>query len=283
MACHLRSASAPSSPRSNETSVEDQLQIITETISSASATTETMYDALRRLVSVYNNIEEIMCLRSSQVSLCQPKQRKAVEDELERSLLLLDLCSSMQDSFSDIKASFQEMQLITKRGGVAKTAQKQFKKISNESTSINQQNCRVVKLLAEANDIAVSVLESLSHNMSKRIATRSCSKRSLIHKTFQNKRVVCDGEKLQALELEIADLEGGVETLFKTLVQSRVSLVNTLSLSIDVTTPSPYDWHPPFRGSADHCMNCTENYSDENKTQFWSTCCRFTVINRVIQ
>uniref|UniRef100_K3YM38 Uncharacterized protein n=1 Tax=Setaria italica TaxID=4555 RepID=K3YM38_SETIT len=184
MACHLRSASAPSSPRSNETSVEDQLQIITETISSASATTETMYDALRRLVSVYNNIEEIMCLRSSQVSLFQPKQRKAVEDELERSLLLLDLCRGV----AAVEAKIQFQSYIR----FAKTAQKQFKKISNESTSINQQNCRV------------------------RMATRSCSKWSLIHKTFQKKRVVFDGEKLQALELEIADLEGGVETLFKT-------------------------------------------------------------------
>lgn len=93
--------------------------------------------------------------------LCSSQQKKAVEDDLERSLLLLDICSSMQDSSSDIKASIQEMHLITKRGDIAavkakiqfqsyicfaKKAQKQLKKISNESTSINQQDCRVVKL-----------------------------------------------------------------------------------------------------------------------------------------
>jgi hypothetical protein len=88
----------------------------------------------------------------------------------------------------------------------------------------------VVKLFWSC-DIAVLILESSSHIMSKRIAMWITSKWSLIHKTFQKKRVVCAGEKLQALELE---------TLFKTLVQSRVSL-NTPSL----------DRCPPFRGSAD--------------------------------
>ncbi|KAF7095652.1 hypothetical protein CFC21_097768 [Triticum aestivum] len=237
MTYHLRSASAPSSPRSNKPQVEQQLQSLSATISSPLVTIDMACEGLRKLEDIYSCIEEMMCTPSNQVSFCKTLQRVAVEAELGRSLVVLDLCNAMQETLMDLKMTVQELLLVLKRGEdatcqfkeyirLAKKAQKQFKKISKKTAS-DKNDSRVVMLMAEAREITISLLESTSCILSKQI---EMPKWSLVSKTLQKSKVVCKEEQLRALECSIEDLESGVELLYRSLIQNRVFLLNALSL-----------------------------------------------------
>ncbi|KAJ1269575.1 hypothetical protein BS78_07G222500 [Paspalum vaginatum] len=212
MASHLRSTSLPSSPRSNIAEVEQQVRSLKGTMASSSATIDTMCGGLSKLGSLYSGIEEMMCTPSNQANLCQTLQRKAVEGELGRSLILLDLCSTMQESFIELKM------IITNK------VHKQFK-VCKKTTS-DKKDCRVGKLLAEARLITASVLEYTSCLLTKQI---EMPKRSLISITFQKRKVLCEEEQPHALKCSIRDLESRAELLFGKLIHCRVSLLNTLS------------------------------------------------------
>ncbi|KAF8653958.1 hypothetical protein HU200_062098 [Digitaria exilis] len=228
MACHLRSVSAPSSPRSNKANIEEELQTLKATISSPSVTIETIVDGLDKIVSIYNCIDELTCLPSN-----QRQQRKAVDEELERSLVLLDLSNAMQENYGELKVSVQEMQMVLKRGDVAplsvkvqsyarlaKKAQKQFKKINSKAAS-DIEGCRVVMLLAEAREIAVprsnetdveEQLQSLKATISSPSATIGTIQRKAVEEELECSLILLDlcsamQESFTELRTSIQDMQ----------------------------------------------------------------------------
>uniref|UniRef100_A0ACD5ZTP6 Uncharacterized protein n=1 Tax=Avena sativa TaxID=4498 RepID=A0ACD5ZTP6_AVESA len=204
MAYHQRSASTPSSPRSNKPEIEKELQSLSTVTSSPSATIDTTCDGLRRLEGIYICIEEMMCIPSNQVTLCQTLQRKAVDAEIGRSLVLLDLCNSMQESFMELKMTVQQLLLALSRGEdassqvkaysrLSKKAQKQFKKVSKKAFS-DDKDCRVVMLMAEAREISISLLETTCRILAKQVE---------MPKAFLKSKFVCGEEQLRVLECSI--------------------------------------------------------------------------------
>ncbi|KAG2580569.1 hypothetical protein PVAP13_6NG356400 [Panicum virgatum] len=167
MASHLTSSSLPSSPRSNEAAVEQQLENLKTIISSPSATIDTMCHGLRRLTSIYNGIGEMMCTPSNQASLCQTLQKKAVEEVLGRSLILLDLCSAMQESFTDLKMTVQELLMSLKRGDIAAAQQFEMPKWSIISKTFQKLVCEEEQL--QALECSIRDLESGAELLFRRL------------------------------------------------------------------------------------------------------------------
>lgn len=87
----------------------------------------------------------------------------------------------------------------------------------------------MVKLLTEAGEATVTMIRSSFELLSTQIATPNSNKWALVSKAFQKKKVTCEEEQLQ-VQLDIVDVDSEVQTLFRRLIQSRVSLLNTLSL-----------------------------------------------------
>ncbi|XP_047045981.1 uncharacterized protein LOC124650513 [Lolium rigidum] len=218
-----------SSLEANEAELEQELLSLGASISS-STTISTMCDGLRRLGDIYSSVEEIVSLPRNQVV-------KMLAGDMECSLELLDLCSTMQEIFVEMKAIIQELQVALRKGDdaaaqakiqsysrLAKKAKKHFKNTAKKATSVG---CRTVMLLTKAREISVSPMESTVHLLSKEI---EMPKQSLVSKVFYKKKaVVCEEEQFQALECSIGDLENGAGHLFRKLVQIRVFVLNILS------------------------------------------------------
>ncbi|KAF7040211.1 hypothetical protein CFC21_050127 [Triticum aestivum] len=232
MAFHQRSISLPTRPHVSETEVEQELHCLEASITSSNSIS-TMWNGLRSLASIYDGLEEIICLPSNQA--CSSQQRNMLDGEMECSIELLDLCSTMQETFAEMMVIIQELQLALRKGDDAaaqakiqsfirlvKKARKHFKKSAKKPAFD-----KMVMLLTKAREICISLLESTLHLLLKQM---EMPKQSLVCKAFYKKKaIVCKEEQLQELECSIEDLQNGAGDLFRKLVQNRVSLLNILS------------------------------------------------------
>ena len=139
----------------------------------------------------------------------------------------------------DDRSLVMELRLVLRRGEdaavqlkiesfvrLAKKAHKPLKKTTSKATA---EGCRVVRLMAEARETALSLLESVSRLLPEQIGGPNASKWSLVSKRFQKRKVMCEERQLRALERTMGDLGDGVGILFRRLIQSRVALLNILS------------------------------------------------------
>ncbi|KAF7810873.1 uncharacterized protein G2W53_031849 [Senna tora] len=219
---HIRCNSFPSAPHSTVSQCEEHLNRLKSSETASSSSSSSIRHNLSGLQDLHDSINEFLQLQVTQKAFASEFiSNKCVVDELlDGSLRLLDICSVAKECLLQSKESILELQsaIRRKRGAenalaiegekylasrkkVKKAIQKALKSLKGMRNASNDES---VSMLKEAEEVTVRSLESLLlfiSNPSKK------SKLSVISKLMmmQPKRVACDAKESELNEFEMVD------------------------------------------------------------------------------
>ncbi|KAL7155616.1 hypothetical protein ABFS83_03G088000 [Erythranthe nasuta] len=259
---HSRSNSFPSQSHPIIESVEDHLCRLRTDSASTSVCSK-----LASLGNLHECINDLIQMPSVQQTLSQGNW---INELLEGSLKLVDLCALSREIVSLTKESVQDLEssirrnkagtatsadvsaYVASRKKIAKMVNKSIKNLKSfDHKSTTDNNLWTMLKEAESHDL--SVLKSVLTLLSGENETSSKTSWSLLSKfTTQNSRVYSESgaedlsslniqkstknidsksmlKQLKSTEMTIQEIEEGLEALFRSLVKTRVSLLNVLS------------------------------------------------------
>ncbi|KAF8090074.1 hypothetical protein N665_0489s0014 [Sinapis alba] len=256
---HVRSNSFPSRLHPQAAHVDEQLIRLRSSEEASTSSSSSICQRLNNLQELHQSLEKLIRLPATQQALAQEQNKKATEQFLDGSLRILDLCNISKDALSQMKEGLMEIQSILrrKRGDLSgeikkylasrRSLKKSFQKVL-KSLKVKQDlkcNDESLAVFEEAEAISVNLFDSLLCFMS---GSKTCSKWSLVSKLINQKKVSYEAqgneftkvdsefqsektlkmEDGQNLESCIQDLEDGLESLSKSLIKYRVSILNIL-------------------------------------------------------
>lgn len=250
---HVRSNSLPSESHPVVNAVEDHLRRLKS--SEEVTTSATSVSAILAILGVvHESINNLIQMPSIQQSLTRGDNDKWTNQLLEESLGLVDLCGFTKDVLSLTKESVQELQssirrsrcetastadistYMTSRKKINKTVSKYiknfkcFKKNSAPFMGEDSDLKAAAEVLKEAATYDLSALKSVLVLLSEENQSakkRSWSLLSMFTQTSQDEQDVL--KQLKSLEEAIQTLNEELEAFYRTLVKSRVSLLNALN------------------------------------------------------
>ncbi|KAL3638972.1 hypothetical protein CASFOL_016879 [Castilleja foliolosa] len=264
---HSRSNSFPSQSHPAINDVEDHLERLK---ASQATSTSSICANLASLGDLHDSINNMIQMSSIQQSLSHEQEQVWINELLEGSLKLVDLCGISRDIVQLTKESVQDLESSLRRNKVETVAtsadinayvasRKKINKmvskcIKNFKSSSNQNSTTLPSIgvmLKEAESLDFSILKSVLALLSGENNKKSWS---LLSKFTQDSKCVhsqescaedlsslniqksqknIDGKnmlkQLKTSEMTIQEVEEGLDALFKSLVKTRVSLLNVLS------------------------------------------------------
>ncbi|KAL0660350.1 hypothetical protein Bca4012_080935 [Brassica carinata] len=209
---HVRSHSYPSRQHPQAAHIDEQL---TRLRSSEATSSSSICQRLNNLQDLHDSLEKMIRLCITNQALSQEQ----IEKLLEGSLKILDLCNISKDGLS------------------------QMKEFKNLKVGQNKESQESLAVFGEAEAVTVALFQSLFSFMS---GSKACAKWSMVSKLMNQNKINLEAneftlvdlefqsekslkiEDVQILESCIQDLEDGLESLSKSLIKYRVSILNIL-------------------------------------------------------
>ncbi|KAK8582585.1 hypothetical protein V6N13_069359 [Hibiscus sabdariffa] len=220
---HARSNSLPSRQHPITSQIDENVSRLRE--SHFASTSSSIGDKLNCLQGLYEYIDMFL-------------QRKLVDELLDGSLVLLDVCRTAKDSLLQTKECTQELQSILRRRkgieGLANEVGKYFtskkaarkaiykalknlrhmeNKFSTSSSCKDGETGAVISTLKQVEAVTISVLESLLSFISGPVADLKSSRWSLASMLMHRKRVMSEGDEQKTNE--ITNAEAALRSMIK--------------------------------------------------------------------
>ncbi|MED6183468.1 hypothetical protein PIB30_038147 [Stylosanthes scabra] len=219
---HSRSNSLPDAPHPIVSQLEEHLQRLKT--SEATLSSSSVSHKLDGLQDLHDYTDKLLQLPVEQKALAQECSNKQIDELLEGSLKLLDICSTAKDCLIQSKENMLELQSVMrrKRGDGSgfttacaeyltsrKTMKKAIRKSLENLKTMKHENTTssMLTIFKEAEEVTLNSLECVLLLISGPRANSKGSKWSVISKLMQPKRIACDSQESNSNEFEKVDAD----------------------------------------------------------------------------
>ncbi|KAM7520019.1 hypothetical protein LguiB_018981 [Lonicera macranthoides] len=254
---HVRSASFPSTSHPTTIRVEAELNKLQTREASATPTAEMICSSLSSLEELYRSVDDLLNFSTTQNALSHYQNEKWVNEILDGSMRLLDICGSTRDVVTQIKEHDRDLQSALRRrkgdfsmeSSVSKytSFQKKIKKDAKRLiASLKQMENKIVisapidldnhvstvkRVLREVSALSTTIFQSILILLSLPVSEPKTGSWPLVSKLIHKGEVSCEVQlaNVKALEGHIEGIENGLEGMFRRLIATRASLLNIIS------------------------------------------------------
>nr|XP_043639163.1 uncharacterized protein LOC122610234 [Erigeron canadensis] len=251
---HTRSTSLPTRSHPIVLQAQEEIQKFKQWEASVSSvpTAATICSALTRLQVLYECVDSVLSLPLTQKALTQSQYTELVNELLDKSISLMDICGSTRDLVSQVKENARNVQsaLRRRKGEVSLTTSfiKNLKKDAKKAIAslkqidekigdmkpldLDQHLLSAIKVVRDVGVVRSSVYRSLLLFLSGSVEKPKPTRWSLVQKLIQKATMERNGN----LEISNDDMvclfqemENGLDCMFRSLIKTRASLLNVLS------------------------------------------------------